>query len=264
MAIAHGVATDREIEFRLLGPLEVRARGRRLAVGGPRQRAVLAALLLRADRVATVDYLARAVWGRPPASMRANLRTYVAALRRVLGDPGDGRRIVTQPDGYRLLVRRDECDVARFEYWRVSGDRAARTGDTERAAQCYDHALSVWRGGLLDGLPAVGPALRAEADRWEERRLAVLERSVEVRLLLGAHEDVFDVLYGVVAEHPLRERFWGQLMRGLYASGRRAEALDTYRRARRFLVSELGVEPGEDLQGIQQMILDGTLIGDAC
>ncbi|WP_370965626.1 BTAD domain-containing putative transcriptional regulator [Amycolatopsis sp. cg9] len=263
MAFVRGAA-EGEIEFRLLGPLEVCARGRRLAVGGPRQRAVLAALLLRADRVATIDYLARAVWGRPPVSMRANLRTYVAALRRVLGDPGDGRRIVTQPDGYRLVVRRDECDVARFEDWRLSGDRAERAGETEQAARCYDRALAVWRGSLLDGLPAVGQVLRAEADRWEERRLAVLERSVEVRLLLGAHEDVLDALYDAVAEHPLRERFWGQLMRGLYASGRRAEALDTYRRARGFLVAELGVEPGEHLQGIQQVILDGTLVGDTC
>ncbi|MCS7483758.1 BTAD domain-containing putative transcriptional regulator [Umezawaea endophytica] len=238
----------------MLGTLEVRRDGAQVPLGGPRQRAVLAALLIRAGRVATVDYLARAVWELPPASLRANLRTYVAGLRRALGSA-----IVSHPDGYELRVRPEDFDLAVFEQSRRHGLRAERDHDYATAAGHYGHALALWRGNVLDGLRLTGPALLAEATAIEERRLATVERSVETRLLAGGHADTVGDLYRLVAEHPQREAFWAQLMRGLHAAGRQAEALTAYRRARAFCVAELGVEPGHALRRIHRAILDGTL-----
>ncbi|MEO6082164.1 MAG: AfsR/SARP family transcriptional regulator [Umezawaea sp.] len=242
------------MKYRMLGTLEVHRDGARVPLGGPRQRLVLAALLVRAGRVATVDYLVHAVWERPPASLRANLRTYVAGLRRALGNA-----IVSHPDGYELRVCPEDFDLAVFEQSRLHGLRAEHEHDYTTAADHYGHALALWRGSVLDGLRLTGPALLAETVAIEELRLATVERSVEARLLAGRHADAVGDLYRLVAEHPQREVFWAQLMRGLHATGRQAEALTVYRRARAFCVAELGVEPGRALRRIHHEVLDGTL-----
>ena len=245
------------MRYRLLGTLEVHHHGAPVPLGGPRQRAVFAALLIRAGRVATIDYLARAAWDRPPASMRANLRTYVTGLRRVLTGPGQ-QGIVSHPDGYELLVRPREFDLAVFEEWRAQGLRAELDHDFPAAARHYARALSTWRGRALEGIRASGPALLAEAVVLEERRLATIERAVEVRLLAGPPAAVVPELYRLVAAHPLREVFWSQLMRALHAAGRQAEALGVYLRARGFFMEELGVEPGRELRRVHREILGGT------
>ena len=249
------------MRYRLLGTLEVHHHGAPVPLGGPRQRAVFAALLIRAGRVATIDYLARAAWDRPPASMRANLRTYVTRLRRALTGPGQ-QGIISHPDGYELLVRPEEFDLAVFEERRAHGLRAELDHDFPAAARHYARALSTWRGRALEGVRACGPALRAQAAVLEERRLATVERAIEVRLLVGAPARVIPDLYRLVAAHPVREVFWSQLMRGLHAAGRRAEALGVYRRACAFFLDELGVEPGRALRRVHRDILDGTLRGE--
>lgn len=246
------------MKYRILGTLEVRRGGVGLHVGGSRRRALLAALLVKSGRVATTDYLARAVWEQPPRSMHANLRTHLAALRRVLAGPGDDHDIVSHPDGYQLLVRPDQFDLAVFEALRERGRRAEQQGFLDLAARQYASALALWRGDVLDGVRGGGPALLGEAAAVQERRLATVERWVEVRLAQGACADAVEELYRLVAAYPLREVFWGQLMRGLHAAGRRAEALGAYQRARAHCVEKLGVEPGQALRGLHGRILDGV------
>ncbi len=222
-------------------------------MGGSRQRAVLAALLLRANETAGIGYLTEAVWDAPPAAPASNLRTYVAGLRQRLG----ASRLVTRPDGYALVVAEHELDLTEFERLSAAGDRARHGGDLAGAADLFDRALRLWRGDALEG-HAAGPVLRAELARLAERRLAVVERRVDVRLELGQHADLVGELRKLVADHPLREELWGRLMLALYRSGRRADALNAYQQVYRMLDAELGVAPGQALRE-----LHGTLLAEA-
>src|SRR5262245_54027626 len=168
------------MEFRLLGSLEVCENGRPIALGGPRERATLVALLLRANTVATIPYLVDAVWERPPASPETNLRTYVSSLRRRLGTRPDGTpRLVTR-GGYQLLVDDGELDLATFDERVSAGEDAWQHGDLAAAADRYGHALLLWRGE--PDVQRVGPLLRAELARLHERRLAAVERSCQARI----------------------------------------------------------------------------------
>ncbi|MBB5958624.1 DNA-binding SARP family transcriptional activator [Saccharothrix tamanrassetensis] len=241
------------MEFRILGPFEVRDRGAAVALGGSRQRAVLAALLLRANETAGIGYLAESVWDAPPATPASNLRTYVAGLRQRLGPS----RLVTRSGGYALVVGEGELDLMEFERLSAAGDRALHGGDLAAAADLFDRALRLWRGGALEG-HAAGPVLRSELARLEEQRLAVVERHVNVRLELGQHADLVGELRKLVADHPLREESWGQLMLALYRSGRRADALNAYQQVYRMLDTDLGVAPGQALRE-----LHGVLLADA-
>ena len=241
------------MEFRLLGSLEVALEGRPIALGGPRERATLMALLLRANEVATVPYLVDAVWERPPASPETNLRTYVSSLRRRLGTRADGTpRLVTR-GGYQLLVDDGELDLATFERWVGAGEDAWLRGDLVTAAGTYCQALRLWRGDPDD--QRVGPLLRAELARLGERRLAVTERSCQVRIETGDHQAVIEELNGLVPRHPLREELWVQLITALRRAGRRAEALTAYDTARTRLAEELGIEPGERLRRLHTELL---------
>ena len=238
------------MEFRILGALEVRDRGAAVALGGSRQRAVLAALLLRANETAGIDYLTEAVWESPPATPASNLRTYVSGLRQCLG----AERLVTRAGGYALVAERGEVDLDEFERVSAAGDDALRAGDVPKAAEAFGRALGLWRGEPLEGL-AVGPLLRAEAARLTERRLAVVERHTRARLDLGQHADLVGELRRLVADHPLREGLWGQLMLALHRSGRRADAVNIYRQVYRMLDAELGVAPGQALRDIHASVL---------
>ena len=245
-----GSGTVGSVEFRVLGPLEVRERDAAVALGGSRQRAVLAALLLRANETASIGYLAEAVWDSPPATPASNLRTYVSGLRQCLG----AERLVTRPGGYALVVDDGELDLAEFEQLSAVGDEALRNANVQEAAEAFDRALRLWRGGPLEG-SAAGPLLQAEVTRLEELRLAVVERHVTARLALGQHADLVGELRRLVADHPLREELWGQLMLALDRSGRRAEALHTYQEVYRLLDAELGVAPGQALRDLHAGLL---------
>lgn len=244
------------MDFRLLGQFEVRQNGMVVDLGGPRQRAVLAALLLRPNTVATVDYLCSAVWRRLPASPATNLRTYVAGLRkRLRAAAGADSRLRTRPGGYLLVVQPDELDTQVFKELLDAASAAQRDGDHRRALEEFDQALALWRTDTVNDLTD-SPALQTELVWLEELRMRAVEGRCTAMLELGMHKEVSVELRKVVTDHPLREELWANLMTALRLDGRRAEALDTFRQARAKLVTELGIEPGDVLRRRQQEVLE--------
>jgi predicted ATPase/DNA-binding SARP family transcriptional activator len=238
--------TDRlsRFEFRLLGPLEVVNDSAVLPVGGPRQRALLAFLLLNANQVVARDRLIDALWGESPPTTAANaLQVAVHGLRKVLGQD----RVVSRGGGYELVVEPGELDLDEFE--RVVG--RARSGVATPAE--LRHALSLWRGDATSG--AYPDGVRSELARLDELRLFALEERVDADLRAGRHAALVGELEALVAEHPYRERLRAQLMLALYRAGRQAEALEEFARARQTLVDELGIEPGPDLRELERRIL---------
>jgi DNA-binding SARP family transcriptional activator len=241
------------VEFRILGPLEVADGDRLLPLGGAKQRALLAVLLLNANRVVSVDRLVDALWGeRQPASGAKALHVYVSQLRKLL----TGNRVVTQPPGYMLRIDPGELDETRF---RALRERAA-SGDSGEAAVLLREALSLWRGPPLADV-AYEQFAQTEIARLEELRASTVEQRIDLELELGRHQDLVAELEALVAAHPLRERLRAQLMLALYRSGRQAEALEVYQDARRTLVDELGIDPNRELRELEGAILrqDSTL-----
>lgn len=238
------------MEFRLLGPLEVSERGAALALGGPRQRVVLAYLILEANRVVSTDRLIDRIWGdEPPDAARAALFAYVSRLRKLLG-PG---RIQARPPGYVLVAEPSEIDALRFS---SLVDEARRQGsDREAAASLLSRALDLWRGSALSDL-ADYDALRPAIARLEELRLGAIEDRVEADLALGRHREVVGQLETLTGEYPLRERLWSQLILALYRSGRQGDALGAYHRARTTLVEELGIDPSHELRRLETQVLN--------
>lgn len=250
------------MEFRVLGPVSAMVGDRPLPIGGPKSRAVLALLLLRAGRVMTTDQLVDALWGdQPPATAVETLRAYVSRLKRVLADEADVRpRLRSEGTGYGIRVEPGELDARTFQTAALAGRRLVNEGEWAAAAHDLRTALALWRGPALAGLERF-EVLAAEAERLEEMRLQAVEDRVEADIALGRHAEAITELEALVASHPFRERVWGQLMLALYRSGRQADALGTYQRARRMLVEELGVEPGPELRALELAIIrqDATL-----
>jgi DNA-binding SARP family transcriptional activator len=241
------------VEFRILGPLEVWHEGRAVPVVGARQRELLAILLLHAGQVVSTDRLMDALWGeRQPAAGATALRVRVSQLRKALG-PG-GELLVTRAPGYALLVAAEALDLRRFEQRLEDASRALAAGDAGAAREHAQAALLLWRGAPLADL-AYASYTQAAIARLEEMRAAALELCIEADLALGHHARVIGELQALVAEHPLRERLWGQLMLALYRDGRQADALAAYRAARARLVEEIGIEPGPELQALEARIL---------
>ncbi|MGH3031492.1 MAG: BTAD domain-containing putative transcriptional regulator [Gaiellaceae bacterium] len=246
------------MEFRVLGPLEVREGAHSLAVGRGKERALLALLLLHANSVVSKDRLIDALWGEtPPPTAPTALQVNVSKLRKTLG----AARIVTRAPGYALELQPEELDLRCFERLSSEGASALAGGNAERAAGLLHEALSLWRGPPLADL-AYEAFVQTEALRLEELRLAALEQRIEADLALGRHAQVVGELERLVAEHPLREGLRGRLMLALYRSGRQADALEAYHAARRALVDELGLEPSADLQELERAILrqDASLV----
>jgi DNA-binding SARP family transcriptional activator len=225
------------MEFHILGPLEVIASGQALDLGGQKQRALLAILLLEANHVVSTSRLIEALWDdEPPETAQKAVQVYVSQLRKLLGKD----RLETKPPGYRLHVDEGELDLDRFR------------GLVEEGS--YDEALAHWRGRPLSDFASQRFA-QAEIARLDELRVSCLEARIEHGLAQGRHLSLVAELDGLVREHPLRERLRGQLMLALYRSGRQAEALDTCQSGRRLLVEELGLEPGEALKKLERAIL---------
>ena len=246
-------------EFGILGPLEVLRAGRAVPLGGPRQRAVLALLVLEANRVVSMDRLAEDVWGgHPPEGWATTLQTYVFHLRRALEPDRDrgaaGDVLVTRDRGYLLRVDREHLDAARFADGLAAGRAALEAGRAAEAAQTLRLALDLWRSPVLADL-ADYAFTRPEAARLEELRLAAVEARIDADLALGRHDTLTAELEQLATEHPLRERLHGQLMLALYRSGRQADALAAYRRVRDLLAGELGIDPGEPLQRLHASVL---------
>src|SRR5215831_12025632 len=228
------------MEFRVLGPLEVVVEGQPVALGGARQRALLAILLTRANEVVSTDRLIDELWGeRLPRAAANTVQYYVSQLRKALGSD----RIVTQPPGYRIRVEPGELDLERFEALVESG-----------GAGELREALRLWRGQALAEFVDETFA-QPEIKRLEELRLAALEKRIDADLALGRHAELVGELEALVGWHPLRERLRQQLMLALYRSGRQADALAAYQSARRTLVEQLGLEPSPSLQELERAIL---------
>jgi DNA-binding SARP family transcriptional activator len=240
--------------FAILGPLLVHDGDTFVDVPKGRQRVLLAALLLHAGKPVSADALADVVWDRsPPPGAEVTLRSHVLRLRRVLG-PRAGARLVTCSPGYLLQAADDEVDVLCFRCLCRDGGGAALAGAWGRAHVLLAEALELWRGAPLDGIPS--ESLRQDQTQdLEMLRLQAEEWRMDAALRLGGHAELVPGLCSLTAQHPLRERFHGQLMLALYRCGRLAEAMATYQHAREILIEELGAEPGPELQELHQQIL---------
>ncbi|MDP9491977.1 MAG: AfsR/SARP family transcriptional regulator [Actinomycetota bacterium] len=247
------------MEFRILGPLEVRREGRPVHIGGAKERTLLALLLLHAGEPVSADHLIDELWGdSPPATARKSLQVRVVGLRRALR----GDALLTRGNGYLLRLEPKQLDLHRFEQLLSEGRDALAASDPSAAVSTLDEALALWRGPALADFTYDSFAQSASA-RMEELRVRALELRIEAQLELGLHAQVIVELEDLVAAHPFRERLRGQLMLALYRDGRQAEALDVYRRTREKLVAELGIEPGPVLHELQQGVLrqDPSLAG---
>lgn len=244
------------MDFLILGPLEVRSRGRLIALGGRRQRALLALLLLRANEVVSVDALVDGLWGeRPPRTAGHTVQVFVSDLRKALRGAGeDGGRILTQAPGYRIAIGAGELDLERFERLAETGRVALARGDPAAAAGALADALALWRGDPLADF-AYEPFAQEAIARLEELRLSVLEERIAAELQLGRHAELVGELEALAAQHPFREQLRGHLMRALYRAGRQSEALAVYQATRRLLVDELGIDPKPALQELERAIL---------
>jgi len=238
-------------EYRLLGPLEVVHRGGAVPTGGQRKRALLARLLLEANRTVSVDALVDALWGdRVPSTAVKMVHIYVSQLRKVL----PSKALQTRTPGYRLEVAPEAVDLLRFERLHKQGRRALADGDAVTAAQRLTAACALWRGPALAEFSEPFAALTAA--HLDELRLVAVEDRVEADLALGRHRDVVGELQVLVAGHPLRERPRRQLMLALYRQGRHAEALAAFQELRAMLRDELGIDPSADLAELQYRILN--------
>ena len=241
------------MRFSVLGPLEVHEDGRPVAIGGGRQRALLAMLLMHAGEVVSRDRLIEELWaGEPPVSASQSLDAYLSRLRRAFREAGAEQVIVTRAPGY--VLEPDHVDAHDFESRARDGHAALQSGGAQRAAALLRDALGLWRGVAYAEV-ADQPWARAESGRLEELRLATTEDRLDAELVLGRHAAAVPELEVLAARHPTRERLVGQLMLALYRSGRQAEALATYRAARTTLVEELGLEPGLELRAMQAAVL---------
>jgi predicted ATPase/DNA-binding SARP family transcriptional activator len=235
-----------QTQFRVLGAVEASAGADPVPLGGPRQRGLLALLLLNAGKVVPRDALVDGIWGEAAPQRAANaLQVQIHALRKHIGT----ERIETHGSGYRIRVGDDELDVLRFEEL----VQRARAQDPEEAGETLRAALALWRGPALANVEA--PFAATEAARLEDRRLAALEARIDADLRCGRDEGLAPELEALVELHPFREGLWRQLLTALYRTGRQAEALEAYRRARRALRDELGIEPSPELRELHQAIL---------
>ncbi|NHZ71282.1 MAG: hypothetical protein GWP18_06530 [Proteobacteria bacterium] len=246
-------------DFRILGELEVLQDGTLVDLGSPRQRALLARLVVSAGEVVSTDRLIDDLWyAATPDKAKRTLQVYVSRLRKALGD--DGAVLERCGPGYRLATERDRVDASHFESLVEEGRLAFSSGDAEAARSLLGTALGLWRGPPLAEFPDDAFA-REESARLEEERVSAEEARIWADLRLGQHTAVVSELNDLTVRYPFRETFWEQLMLALYRSGRQAEALRVYQRARSCLVDELGLDPGSGLRTMENRILsqDPTL-----
>ena len=249
------------MQFGILGPLEVSDEGRRVEIGGHKQRALLASLLLHANEVVSLDRLIDELWGEtPPPTAAKTLQAQVSRLRRSLnGDEDPAAHMLgpleTRGHGYLLKVEPGQVDADRFQVMLEEARRTRAEGKPEEAAEELRRALALWRGPALADF-AYEPFAQTEIARLDELQLTALEERLEADLALGRDAELIGELEALVARHPLRERLRGQLMLALYRSDRQAEALHAYQEFRLALAEELGLEPSQGLQRLERQILE--------
>ena len=242
------------MKFRLLGPLEVRVGDDWKGIGAPKWRSVLAALLINAGQIVSADALIDEVWGEDPPAKAVNLISiYVLRLRRLLGD-ADSSLLVTRAPGYQLRVAAADTDALLFETMVRDGRRLLGSGDPQGAARQLTEALALWYGRPLADVRAT-PLVQAEAERLAELRLGALELRIAAELACGDRDQAVPEIRRLLADHPLREGLWLQLMRALDGAGRHAEALEVYGQARNVISGQLGVDPGAELRQLHAELL---------
>ena len=248
------------MEFRILGPVEVSAGGTLVRLGGSKQRALLAILLINANQVVSTGRLVELLWGEdPPETSLNTLQVYVSHLRKLLepdrpvGAPN--RVLVSRSPGYLLSVDEAELDLARFERLVAEGRAALTAGQPDSAAGSLREALSIWRGPAFADVEGEAFAT-AEGARLAELRLRAIEDRIDADLSTGAHADLVGELRALVSTHPLRERLRGQLMLALYRSGRQAEVSSLYHETRETLAEDIGMEPGPAIERLYKAILN--------
>ena len=238
------------LSFQLLGRLEAHCDGVEVDLGPRKQRAVLALLLLNANRVVSTERLIDDLWGdSPPTTARAALQVYVAGLRKALGN--DGATLRTRAPGYVLEVEDGALDLDRFTQLCAE---AHESPDPERRAALLHDALELWRDEPLPELRPK-PFSSAAVAQLDQLRLRALEERIDADLALGRDATLVTELEALVAEHPYREGLRAQLMLTLYRSGRQAGALDVYQAGRRTLQDDLGLQPGKELRDLEAAIL---------
>jgi DNA-binding SARP family transcriptional activator/class 3 adenylate cyclase len=246
------------MEFRILGPLEILDEGQRIALPRKKQRALLALLLVHSGETLGTDRLIDELWGeQPPTTAAKSVQVHVSRLRKALAAAGRGATdavLLTREHGYELVVPPDRIDAHRFERLVAEGRSGLVAGRAGHAVAALEEALSLWRGRPLDDL-AYEPFAQPEIARFNGLRVAALEHLVDAKLALGRHEEVVGKLEALVAAHPHREGLRAQLMLALYRCDRQADALQAYQDARRTLVEELGIEPGERLRELERAVL---------
>ena len=247
------------MEFRILGQLEVLARGSRLRLGGGKQRALLAALVLQPNQAVRAERLIELLWGdESPDTAQNVLQVYISQLRKLLEPERQRdeppRLLVGSSAGYMLTVEPDQLDLERFERLANAARQALSKGESEDASRLFREALALWRGSAVADVEA--PFAHAERTRLEELRLAALEDRIEADLALGVHAEVIPELQALTVQYPLRERVCGQLMLALYRGGRQADASAAFHRLRQALDEAEGMEPGPGLQRLLTQILN--------
>ncbi|MCU1451474.1 MAG: Transcriptional regulator, putative ATPase, winged helix family [Acidimicrobiales bacterium] len=244
------------MEIGLLGPLEVRDSLMSRRVGGLKQRALLIALAIRANRVVPADQIIDEIWeGHPPPTAETALRVHIARVRTLLGHVTDSEsHVAWRHPGYLLVIDPESLDTHRFEESRRDGLALLEKRQPDLALVALERALALWRGEALADVRDMAFAL-TEARRLDELHVSAQEAHADALLLLGKDREAISALEPLIAEHPLRERFVAQLMIALFRTGRQAEALRAYQRAREVLGEELGLDPGEDLRQIEAAVL---------
>lgn len=245
------------LDVRVLGPVRLLVGGEPVAVGGPKPRALLAALTVNRRRAVSSAALADMVWNEdPPDSYAASLQVFVSNIRKALRNSGVDPAMVlrTESSGYRLEIAEDACDLGRFEAARDAGTRAAEAGDHTGAAQLFGAALREWSGRALADLAGLQFA-DGFATAMDEERLLAASARIDAEITVGRASSVIGELVAMTTENPLREPLWGQLITALYLSGRQADALEACRRVRTVLADELGIDPGPALVELEQRVL---------
>lgn len=244
--------------YRLLGPLEVTtSSGILVSLGGNRQELVLAALLLNANQVVSVDRLRRHVWDRPPSTARNQIHMAVSRLRNAFSKFGAWNVIVTQAPGYALRLNQHAVvDAEVFSESVARGRELADRGLLTEAVGELRAGLGYWRGEMLEGLD--GPLLKTKTAAYAERRLCAIEFVMDLELKRGRHREIIEDLIEVTTAHPLRERLHSQLVMALSQAGRYSEALIAYCRIHNRLMTELGLSPGPDLLAAEQTVLNNN------
>lgn len=255
--------TNAGLGFGVLGPLSMTADGAQLSLGAPKQRAVLAMLLVHRNRPVSVEALIDAVWGEAPVpAARTSIQSYISTLRRLLRSAvaNPNGVLASAPPGYQLNVADADCDLGRFRAHKTAGVQAASLGRFEEASTHLSAALGEWRGPVLDDLQSFA-FVDAFASMLLEERVASYTARAEAEIACGRADGVIGELEALVARHPFREPLWAQLITAYYVTERQSDALGAYRRLKTALADGLGIDPGPTVNGLQQRILRQEPLG---